>query len=241
MPDFPARPVRPMRCVYASNAASVSGRSNWMTCLMSEMSIPLATASVATRTSALPARNRASAASRWFCEQLPWICSQRTPWLRSSSLASHFAPCFLLTKTMVRSGVAARSGSSAASLSRFPPSPSHRTSRCSTEAFEAPTFPTATCAYRGRRYDRCATRCSAGGKVAENSSVCRCSRGGRSRCSTMRRSSGSNPMSSMRSASSSTRNSHLASESRGGERCSRSASRPGVATTISTPAARAAS
>jgi hypothetical protein len=69
------------------------------------------------------------------------------------------------------------------------------------------------------------------GMVAEKSSVCRAAQSGRA--ATMRRTSGQKPMSIMRSASSSTRVSSLSNLTAPLRMWS--ISRPGVATTMSTP------
>eukprot|EP00964_Phaeocystis_antarctica_P082630 scaffold51854_cov53-Phaeocystis_antarctica.AAC.1 len=76
-------------------------------------------------------------------------------------------------------------------------------------------------------------------KVAENISVCRSSARGSPERVTILRICGSKPMSSIRSASSSTRKRQRESETR--PRLRKSSSRPGVATRISAPAARASS
>eukprot|EP00967_Tisochrysis_lutea_P022367 scaffold25470_cov25-Tisochrysis_lutea.AAC.2 len=77
------------------------------------------------------------------------------------------------------------------------------------------------------------------GKVAENMSVWRSGDCGMPSCCTMRRIWGSNPMSSMRSASSSVRTVTQETETR--PRSMRSTRRPGVATSSSHPRSRSRS
>mmetsp|Transcript_17845 Transcript_17845/g.46606 ORF Transcript_17845/g.46606 Transcript_17845/m.46606 type:complete len:204 (-) Transcript_17845:642-1253(-) len=200
------------------------------------MSSPRAATSVATKTVTFPARKSASALSRCDCDRSPWIAAVRTP---SNSFMTcrdtHCATCFFCVKTITLSD--ARSGALSArilqstwSLSRLSLR-STLTSSCVMESVVDPTRPTVTKTY-SRMYFL-AMRCIGSGNVAENISVFRESASGRSNWSQIRRICGSNPISSIRSASSSTRKRTFASEMMSRPR--KSVSRPGVATKMSTP------
>mmetsp|Transcript_10360 Transcript_10360/g.11822 ORF Transcript_10360/g.11822 Transcript_10360/m.11822 type:complete len:217 (-) Transcript_10360:921-1571(-) len=206
------------------------------------MSIPLETASVATNTSTFWSLNLWRANSRCPCERSPWIWEHRTEFC-VNCLEIQLATCFLFVKTIVGFCwplflfCSLRIWIKTFILSFLEPWPSILTMRCSTDLLVAPTFPTATRAKLALKYDCSAMARKAFGKVAENRSVCRSARWGMLLCSTILRNCGSNPISSIRSASSNTRNLHFSNDTR--SRSKKSTSRPGVATRISTPLANA--
>mmetsp|Transcript_28034 Transcript_28034/g.95563 ORF Transcript_28034/g.95563 Transcript_28034/m.95563 type:complete len:302 (+) Transcript_28034:105-1010(+) len=195
--------------------------------------MPRAATSVATSTGALPARKAPSAASRCDCVRSPCMLSAlHPPGALPSSLATHAAVRFFCTNTSARSDAAGRppSASTRSSSLRLL-SFGARTNRCVIAATVLPTRPTPTHVYRRR--NSAASLWIASGNVALNSSVCLLALGGMSLCCTMRRTCGSNPMSSMRSASSRTRNLVPARLTR--PLSTKSTSLPGVATSTSHP------
>ena len=191
--------------------------------------MPRAAMSVATSTRYVPSLNPLSAAVRWACERLPWMRSALTPFFTRYS-ARRLARCLVRVKTSA-SFMSPRC-SSARKSADF-------SSWCT--GYTACVMPTAGCERRSRLIEAgflSISRASAPmgpGMVALKNSVCL--RGGR--CLRMRLMSGRNPMSSIRSASSSTRYSRCASLAYGWRKWS--SSRPGVATMTSTPVRNACS
>mmetsp|Transcript_27625 Transcript_27625/g.92798 ORF Transcript_27625/g.92798 Transcript_27625/m.92798 type:complete len:212 (+) Transcript_27625:586-1221(+) len=111
-----------------------------------------------------------------------------------------------------------------------------RCKACATSLFGAPSVPTSSLAASVLRYFK-ATSWTVFGNVAENMSVCRSSMGGKSWFCKMSFNSDSKPISSIRSASSKTTKRQFLNETR--FLAVKSARRPGVATMISAPPARA--
>ncbi len=188
-------------------------------------SMPRATMSVATKTRTWPLRKAFSARWRAFCALLPWIASAAMPSL-PRFCTTRSAPCLVRAKTITRrTSGAVTSAASRARLAAV----STTSRRCSTRSTVVACGATSTRTGSLRKpWARLAT---SAGMVAENSADCRrgCS------AATIFRTGWMKPMSSMRSASSSTTQRVWSSRI---ERSSiRSVSRPGVATTTSTPRA----
>ena len=181
--------------------------------------------SVATSTRTRPARKASSARCRAFCALLPWITSASSPSLRRFS-ATRSAPRFVRAKTMARP--TSGSPTSASSRARFS-AVAMSSTFCS--IFGTTVACGATSTRSGSRRNSFVRSSISGGIVAEKSSDCRrgCSFATSERTGLMK------PMSSMRSASSST--TKRVSSSRSSPPSTRSTMRPGVAITTSTPRA----
>ena len=189
--------------------------------------MPRARTSVATSTSAAPSRKLRSAFSRWRCVRLPWMGAHAKPALRSlRQMAS--ARCLPRVNTMTRSAPSRRSTSASTAFFASGETPS---TNCSIVCAGVPLRAIFT--WAGSRTSERVIAMASSSSVAEKSKVCR-SDGVRA---TIFFTAGRKPMSSMRSASSSTSTptwSMLAwPESR------RSCRRPGVATSTSQPRASA--
>ena len=190
-------------------------------------SMPRATMSVATSTRTWPLRKALSARCRAFCALLPWMTSAATPSLTRLA-ATRSAPRLVRAKTMVRPTPGAET--SAARRARLA-AVSTSSTRWSTRSTVVACGATST--RTGSLRKPWARPATSAGMVAEKSADCR--RG--CRLATIFRTGWMKPMSSIRSASSSTTKRVWSSMI---ERSSiRSVSRPGVATTTSTPRARA--
>mmetsp|Transcript_13471 Transcript_13471/g.32987 ORF Transcript_13471/g.32987 Transcript_13471/m.32987 type:complete len:266 (-) Transcript_13471:842-1639(-) len=196
------------------------------------MSSPRDATSVATSTLTLPLEKSRSAPSRSLWPSPPCSATAGMPSLHSAAATSSHLVLRSTNTTVSGMGgppldsPAASSASSAHSSSSLPAS-AHRSSVCATLAVGVDTAPTLT--VTGWLRYACASASISRGMVAENSSVWwRCGR--RAMTSLI---CGSKPMSSMRSASSSTR--YVTSDSTHTPSFIRSSSRPGVPTTISTP------
>ena len=190
--------------------------------------MPRAAMSVAINTGGRRDLKAARARSRWFCDLLPWMAAAVMPAL-SRSRWSLSAPCFVRVNTITRPVASSRS--SCTSVARFSLLGTKKTDWLTVSAGVA--CGVVLTSSGSSSIDDASSRTSAG-SVAENSSVWR-SRGS---IATIRFMSWMKPMSSIRSASSSTRNSTARrSTSRWP---TRSSSRPGVAMTTSTPFIRAA-
>mmetsp|Transcript_15047 Transcript_15047/g.39057 ORF Transcript_15047/g.39057 Transcript_15047/m.39057 type:complete len:212 (-) Transcript_15047:682-1317(-) len=195
---------------------------------MSLMSSPRAATSVAIKIGARPDLNSKRTRSRSRCSLSPWIAlhgiCRRSAMHRSShmrlveqkiSTRAPGPPCFMSVSMSLRSlsnsvGVSSTiCWMSLLAVGRSPPEP------------------IVICA--GERWNSEASRRTSGGQVAVNIIVCRC--GGT--CAMMRRICGSKPMSSIRSASSSTRYPTEPSITCLASR--KSFRRPGVAITTYTP------
>mmetsp|Transcript_2986 Transcript_2986/g.6776 ORF Transcript_2986/g.6776 Transcript_2986/m.6776 type:complete len:411 (+) Transcript_2986:268-1500(+) len=191
--------------------------------------MPRPRTSVPTMTLTRPALKSPSARSRCRWSLSPWTDAAGRPIAHSPSTSSSAAD-FLFTNTTVLPGTLSSSSNVAAVLSR----PSTYMTFCVTLVDAPPTRPTCSIAASTRKLSAMARTVL--GKVAENIIVCRppsAPPAGMSAPSTICRSCGSKPMSSMRSASSSTRKRTLRSETR--PRSTMSFSRPGVATRTSQP------
>mmetsp|Transcript_63875 Transcript_63875/g.169711 ORF Transcript_63875/g.169711 Transcript_63875/m.169711 type:complete len:243 (+) Transcript_63875:819-1547(+) len=234
MPVFPARPVRPMRCTYASNSSGEVGKSKLITCATFGMSKPRAATSVAQRTRASPLLNAANAASRWLWLRSPWISSAPTP-AALNHLRTWAATRFFWTNTIVLPGTFSSCSVRSSNLSFL--SGVARTKRCSMFSVVPPTLPTAMKIYC--LMNSPASFWISAGNVAENIKVRRSLAAGMSRRCTNCRICGSKPMSNIRSASSRTRCSQRRNCTR--PRSTKSVRRPGVATAMSHPRARSAS
>ena len=187
------------------------------------MSRPRAATSVATRIRALPDLNSFSAFCRAAWLLLPWIATAGRP-DSSSCSASRLQPCLVLPNTSTCS--VWRRLRISTSSARFL-GPSTGCARCA--MVWAMVFCAATCTSCGLSRNSSASALMRGSKVAENSSDWRCL-GRRLR---MRLIAGRKPMSSMRSASSST--STCTASSLTLPRSRWSIRRPGQATSTSTP------
>mmetsp|Transcript_67998 Transcript_67998/g.191644 ORF Transcript_67998/g.191644 Transcript_67998/m.191644 type:complete len:268 (+) Transcript_67998:287-1090(+) len=201
-----------------------------MTCETVGISRPRAATSVATRTSARPFRNSLREASRSRCSRSPWIATALKP-ARFRCISSAAAVLFIATKTSVESfGFCVSTSRTLLCLWWL----STTRKLCSTLSTAPPTRPTPTQMYFLMK--ACASFCISRGKVAENISVARpsCDEGMSCR-STMSRIWGSKPMSSIRSASSSTR--CATSDRLTTPRLRKSVRRPGVAIMMSEPRA----
>ena len=190
------------------------------------MSRPRAATSVATSTDTWPALKSASARLRAPCVLSPWITAVRRP-APSRKRPTRSEPCLVRQKTSVwRSGPVV---STCASRSRFCSCGQAKT-RCTT--VEATTCSGATSMRTGSSEKVFEMAMISFDSVAERSSVWRLA----GTVVMIRFSGGRKPMSSMRSASSSTT---ISMPDRSMVRRSRwSIRRPGVATTISTPRRR---
>mmetsp|Transcript_1079 Transcript_1079/g.2116 ORF Transcript_1079/g.2116 Transcript_1079/m.2116 type:complete len:258 (-) Transcript_1079:629-1402(-) len=204
VPLRPARPVRPMRCTYGSILDGMSKLITWFTF---GTSIPRPSTSVATKHSYRPVRNPLMLSSRTACALPECIDTHRSllllllwvaSWCSLMKRSVWSQPLFVLTNTMI-GGSHSRSN---CTRRRFlASSDATNSTRCVTLSVERPISPTATVT-ASLKY-ACASRSTPLDMVAENIIVCRssCSSGSmRSTACTC----GSKPMSSMRSASSST-------------------------------------
>mmetsp|Transcript_143615 Transcript_143615/g.357957 ORF Transcript_143615/g.357957 Transcript_143615/m.357957 type:complete len:209 (-) Transcript_143615:455-1081(-) len=192
------------------------------------MSKPRAATSVAMSTGARPALNSCRAYSRCSCVRSPWmLCTLRPTPARKRSRST--ACCFMFTKisTKPKSGCRRSRPNKKQSLSLS----STHASRCWMVLAVPPTRPTAMKEYV--RMNSCARCWTSTGKVALVMTVCLCF--GMPSCWTILRICGSKPMSSMRSASSSTKRCTLRTEHCGGFRSHKSCNRPGVATRMFAP------
>ena len=190
--------------------------------------MPRASTSVATRTPVLPARNDSSARSRWFCLRSPWMGSHEIPALRRRRQHAS-TRCFVRQNTITRSVPSA--------LSTFASSAFLASSEtgCTYWSMVWATVPLRAISTTAGSLTRSRIPPTASSSsVAEKSSVCRVA-GVRL---TILRMSGKKPMSSMRSASSSTSTS--TSPKRASPWLMRSTRRPGVATRMSVPRRSAA-
>mmetsp|Transcript_6356 Transcript_6356/g.21740 ORF Transcript_6356/g.21740 Transcript_6356/m.21740 type:complete len:217 (-) Transcript_6356:458-1108(-) len=204
---------------------------------MSATSMPRAATSVATSTWEAPRAKPSRAPSRSCCGRSP--CMQSTPPNPSAerSRASAAQPALVLTKTRaLASAEPARASRSLRMARRRPglsasPSTSTRCSTVRTATGSSPhaPWPMLTCTGESRK--SAARARTAAGHVALNSSVRRPA----GRAWKISRTWGSKPMSSIRSASSST--TVRASPRSHGWRCTRRMSRPGVDTRRCTPCA----
>ena len=195
-----------------------------MTWLMPSTSMPRAAMSVATSVRTLPLRKSASTRSRWPCDLLPWIASARDAALVEA--AHHLVGAVLGAGEHQRA--VDRLGAQEVGERSFglPPRSTWMT-RCAMRSTVVAAGVTATVA---GSFSICLARSAMScGMVAENSSVCRSC----GSFATIFRMSWMKPMSSMRSASSSTNTSTPLS--RTALLCTRSSRRPGVATSTSTP------
>ena len=218
VPDAPARAVRPERCRYALCS---TGGSAWMTRRTSSTWMPRAAMSVATSVFAAPEENASRLRVRAFWPRLPCSSTAGTP-DATSLRVSAFARLFVRVNTSVRPGAAVRSTSTG---SRWV------SSRCSTWCSIVDTGDCAesTLCVTGSLMKRLTSTSTPLSRVAENS--IRWPRDGVA--SMIRRTSGRKPRSAMWSASSRTVISMVSSFT-----CPErmwSASRPGQATTMSTP------
>mmetsp|Transcript_25731 Transcript_25731/g.77702 ORF Transcript_25731/g.77702 Transcript_25731/m.77702 type:complete len:214 (+) Transcript_25731:74-715(+) len=167
------------------------------------MSRPRAATSVATRTFRRPSFKPLRAASRSRCPLSPWMAPQGTR-LRSSDCASWSHILFVEQKTRPFAALLLWSATPAfcriCMRTEFFSLPRHVQTICvmSWLPLSSSRLPICTCKASCRNSE--ARRRMAGGQVAVKKSVCRC-RGTRAR---ILRICGSKPMSSMRSASSST-------------------------------------
>mmetsp|Transcript_7065 Transcript_7065/g.30103 ORF Transcript_7065/g.30103 Transcript_7065/m.30103 type:complete len:301 (+) Transcript_7065:3316-4218(+) len=220
-PSAPARPVRPTRWTCCSTSALMS---TLITQARLAMSRPRAATSVATSTEALRLANWISTWSRSRCSRSPCSANAMKPCAASTASRSRHC-CLVLQKAMVDSGRKARSSRGTAS------------SRCASLTSKAiwrmvdaaALVAPATFTVCGSRMNFCASSCTPSGKVAENSSVCRWA-GVRLAIALM---SSTKPMSSMRSASSST--SVFRADRSSVPRSRWSSSRPGVPTAMWAP------
>ena len=202
------------------------------------MSRPRCATSVAMSSGCSPSLNCCSTQSRSSCDLSPWSVSAGQPSTRSSLVSmSHRRLDEAKTRMREPSIV---SSSSSISRGSFCAS-SHRSTRCVMLSLALPPSssapPTSTMTVGGAppppplvappARTLLASACTSAGHVALNMSVCRSAR----MCARMAASCCSKPMSSIRSASSSTKNVHLPSSVF--LCCSMSTSRPGVATTTS--------
>ena len=215
-----------------------------ITCSTPPISSPRAATSVATSTRQVPDRNAASAASRCDCVLSPWMSSAGIGAKRSLASPSlgpplqrrfftHVAVLFFCTKIRVRPlGPLCNASTTSLNFCRLSGDALIRTWVMLSVVL--PTLPTAIHVYVRR--NSAAIVWIFGGKVAENRSVWRFSLEVIPDCKTRRRICGSNPMSSIRSASSRTRKTTCANVMR--DRSTKSVSRPGVATTMSAPNAK---
>src|SRR6476660_9926114 len=190
---------------------------------MPSTSMPRAAISVATSVRTCPARKAASTRSRWFCDLLPWIASDARPAL-ASARTTLSAPRLVRVKTSTRSTDFSRNTS--ASRPGLPARSTWMT-RCAIRSTVVAAGVTAT--RTGSRSIWLARSAISRGIVAEKNSVWRLL----GSLVTILRMSWMKPMSSMRSASSSTKTSTRSSWT--ARLCMRSRSRPGVATRTSTP------
>mmetsp|Transcript_5866 Transcript_5866/g.15120 ORF Transcript_5866/g.15120 Transcript_5866/m.15120 type:complete len:237 (+) Transcript_5866:337-1047(+) len=205
------------------------------------MSSPRAATSVATSSGRLPSLKCFSAASRSHCSLSPWMAPALRKPLRVSSRLRSSQRRFVPAKTMARSVVPHSWRMSSTRRSIFASSRMNSIV-CSTLGLHTSFWlesPMNSCAWPGDVNFR-AMACTALGHVALNMSVCRSPTGGHSPRIVLI--DGSNPMSSMRSASSSTTYFALCTRMSGsrpflGKR--KSSRRPGVATTTSAPCAMA--
>mmetsp|Transcript_8601 Transcript_8601/g.21946 ORF Transcript_8601/g.21946 Transcript_8601/m.21946 type:complete len:214 (+) Transcript_8601:422-1063(+) len=201
------------------------------------MSIPRAATSVATSTRVLPCEKEASAASRSACGLSPCIASAATPSANNDSANSRH-PRLVLTNTITRPAPAPPlpnpcALSAARNLAGFPACETISTSCVMVlTACKAPaSLPCPTRTSVASRESSAASACTCTGHVAVKKSVWR-SLGSFSKAA---RICGSKPMSSIRSASSSTTSEVFFKI----QACllSSSSRRPGVATSSSTPSA----
>mmetsp|Transcript_24468 Transcript_24468/g.82552 ORF Transcript_24468/g.82552 Transcript_24468/m.82552 type:complete len:265 (-) Transcript_24468:92-886(-) len=220
------------------------GMSKLMTCRMVRTSRPRAATSVATSTCARPLLTLSRTRSRRPCSKSPCSDSARTPsTLRSMYSATISASRFRLTKTMVwqarderalpwpSSFIAASIFSirSEESISLAPRASQSRTC-CTIDLAATSSSSPPTLIRTGSSRKSMASLRTSDGQVAENMKVCRTPSAGK--WPTISRSCGSKPMSSILSASSSTRKRHAFRSVTGGESSARmSLMRPGVATT----------
>ncbi len=195
-----------------------------MTLGSSLMSMPRAAISVATSTVTRPALKSPSARRRWPWLLLPWIAAVLMPDF-SRNVASLSQPCLVRPNTRVCSRLSWASRCSSSSRLRAPSTGCTRWVMVSATVFFGVTW---ICA--GSRMNSRASCLMLSSKVAENSRVWRFWRGSLARIFLI---DGRKPMSSMRSASSSTR---ISMPDRSTLRRSRwSIRRPGQATSRSTP------
>ena len=224
----PARPVRPIRCTCDSISR---GTCNETTVRTDGTSSPRAATSVATNTCASPFRNAPSAAARsdWCISP----CNPLTLIPTSRNAASHVSTCALrLTKTSTSPSSTNCRARCVSQFSLASSDPSGRTSaNCATSALAPPGRPTVIVNASPPMTSSHSARTRAG-IVAENSAVCLSGR----HPSHIDRTCASNPMSSIRSASSSTR--YVTRRKFVADLCPprhTSTSRPGVPTTTSAP------
>mmetsp|Transcript_109785 Transcript_109785/g.319363 ORF Transcript_109785/g.319363 Transcript_109785/m.319363 type:complete len:211 (-) Transcript_109785:567-1199(-) len=196
-----------------------------MTCITSGTSIPRPRTSVPSRTLMRPDLKSPSAASRSRWSLSPCTDAHGQPMLHRS-YSSWSAERLVLTKTMVLPSIFWRRSTKVRDLSR----PSTKSTSWVTVEAAPPTRPTRS--MTGWCRNESAMRTTFLGNVAENIMVWRPSCGMSAR-STILRICGSKPMSSMRSASSSTRKVHCERVTR--SRPIISSRRPGVATSTSHP------
>ena len=201
----------------------MSGRSKLMTWSTSGTSMPRASTSVATRMDVLPRRKFSSARRRWPCDLSEWMDSARYPARRSSSAHSSVRN-FVRANTMTRSDPFSSSTARKSSgLSKF----LMGIMNCSTVLAVSPLRAISTMAGSFRSEPRFFSMERS--MVAENRSVWRSA----GVASTMVVTAGKKPMSSMRSASSSTSTSMRPRSTT--SRSMRSFRRPGVAMSTSVP------
>ncbi len=194
------------------------------------MSMPRAAMSVATSTVMRPALKSPSARRRWPWLLLPWIAAALIPDL-SRNVVSLSAPCLVRANTRVCLRESAASRCSSSSRLRAPSTGCTRWAMVSATVLLGVAW--ISC---GSRMNSRASCLMPSSKVAENSRVWRFCRGSLAR---MRLIDGRKPMSSMRSASSSTR---ISMPDRSTLRRSRwSSRRPGQAISRSTPRRSASS
>mmetsp|Transcript_5482 Transcript_5482/g.16626 ORF Transcript_5482/g.16626 Transcript_5482/m.16626 type:complete len:253 (+) Transcript_5482:83-841(+) len=224
-PGSPARPVRPMRCTYVSGSL---GMSKLTTAWTAGTSRPRAATSVATSTGVWPCLNEFSTASRSCWRLSPWMEPARNSRIIAMHSWSHIR--LVEQKTMMRApgGLDLRIFASSAFFSCMP------LTICTFCVMDllatsfSSTPPMNTCTVW------LTTNCDAialtsRGHVALKNSVCRALGSAR----TIFWICGSKPMSSMRSASSSTR--YETWPRRIWPASRKSFRRPGVAMTMATP------
>ncbi len=189
--------------------------------------MPRAAMSVATRARHLPALKAARARSRWPWDLSPWMAAAVTP-TASRCLATRSAPRLVRVNTMVR--VSLESANRSASRARLRAVSTNRIC-CLTRSTVVAAGATET--FSGSFRSSPASLPISVGMVAEKNRFCR----SLGRLETIRRIGCRKPRSSIWSASSSTNTSVWSSLATFSFRWS--ISRPGVATRMSTPAARA--
>mmetsp|Transcript_8958 Transcript_8958/g.36561 ORF Transcript_8958/g.36561 Transcript_8958/m.36561 type:complete len:441 (+) Transcript_8958:3775-5097(+) len=166
---LPARPVRPMRCVWLSASLDASRH---MTVFRSGTSRPLAARLVATSTCASPFLSAFTAAVRSGCERSPCTPTALTPAICLSFSSTSSTRARVDAKTItppssIAADMLAINHLSFASASRT------TCTSCRTSALAPPAPPAPPTVMRtGARSAPAASDSSFGGRVAEKSSVC---------------------------------------------------------------------